>query len=660
MLTRSFHPSSWEEYFLSHPSHAEFNDNLPTLFESFDGSDTAISHFTTATSSPEIPFLIVDPVHNDIIQVHNFLTARGNLLHRHSTHMIHAAISTDPSIPLTVLPDKLFTPISLTTPATNTLLAATSIDALNSIPSGPPGADDTAPHIQLCSCIPVPPLLIDTLLAGAIPKPDHLFVAILEALTAYDATRPNPDTEGDDDDNASFTTQCLPLLHWLHAASHNQIPPTPTTPTLTASELSMSKQTHTHLLPGAVVPSTPVTTPGRTTTPGHTTTPLLTTTDTTLHQTEQADILSRIADAMENRSSSSKSFKALQPSLQTMILNMASDDHHQPAPSLPTTASDFFKSRSSAAAASFLETELHKLGVLTRISHALAHSLLSGKFTWDNLHTPSGLASSTVQGCNAALQSSSLAEAIVLDLKIQRHSLDDDTITKLTKQQIIFPSHLADMKHTFECLNGIVQVLLGPNAYIHHQIDSFIAHLRLNHHRLILRAQADKLFIARLMVCFDDRLNQWMTDCLHQPIHMVDSSLVDFPAIISQIRLSNFHYDLPPSIRAICPDRNFHTPTRPTNKRKIDQTPDDRAPKRTTIENHNPDTRWCIKTTESWNDFAGKFPLERPHVNGKRVCIRFLLRHFCFQDCPCYHGPIKTTTTSSALDTYMAKIRKSN
>ena len=105
-------PSSWKEFFLTHPEHLEFNDNLTTLFNSLDGSNSPpADHFAITSSSPQISFLLLEPVHLDILLcIHNFIFATSNLLHRITTHIIHASISKDPLITLTVNLSSLFTP----------------------------------------------------------------------------------------------------------------------------------------------------------------------------------------------------------------------------------------------------------------------------------------------------------------------------------------------------------------------------------------------------------------------------------------------------------------------------------------------------------------------------------------------------------------------
>ena len=654
MLNTPFNPTTWTEFFVNHPSHDEFNDNIPTLFSSFNDTQTITDCFSAASSTPQIPHLILEPIHKDIIIIHNFGTSQGNLLHRHTTHFVHASISSNVALPLTLNLTNLFhLHTSVPRPSITDLAAATSLQNIATITiDTAPNNNGTAPTIKLRNTIPIPPFLIDTIIQCPTPKPDHILLAVLHKIQAIDtATAAANNTNNNN--TQTLVTICTPLLHWLHAATNSNIQPVNSSPLLTPAETQISNTIHRQHLHLSTTPSTPLTTPQRTTT-----TPTIPTTPNL--QLDQTDVLSRLADALESRSSStSKSFASLAQSTKSLLLNMASPDHQNAAHTLPSTAYEFFKCKNTSQAIAYLEAELHSLNIFTKIPPPFAHSLLHGKFTWDSYHTPSGLAASTILPNDPQSTFTSTADIIILDLKSQRQNIDDETISKLSKQQVIFPSHFSDVRDTFTALNGIIQIIAGHESYIYNAIDTFIAQLTSSHQRLTYQASQDKYFIAKLMVSFDDRLNQWLQKCQYTPIQSVPAHLIDFAKILEHVHLNCFHYRLPNSIRTLV---STPEPFNHSRKRKADDPSDTPLlspppAKRTLIRNEHPDPRWAFLPNETWEDIKGKCTTERPRVQGKQVCTRFLLRHFCHQNCPCFHDKITSEHTAKAIDKHLQKIR---
>ena len=85
-------PANWKTFFLTHPTNPEFDDNIPTLFSTFDQNQSTGDCFKSAAATPQIPFLALDPVHLDVLLMHNFIASEGNLLHRNTSHFAHITI----------------------------------------------------------------------------------------------------------------------------------------------------------------------------------------------------------------------------------------------------------------------------------------------------------------------------------------------------------------------------------------------------------------------------------------------------------------------------------------------------------------------------------------------------------------------------------------
>ena len=154
---------------------------------------------------------------------------------------------------------------------------------------------------------------------------------------------------------------------------------------------------------------------------------------------------------------------------------------------------------------------------------------------------------------------------------------------------------------------------------------------------------------------------------LKESRNRLDNTLLKFSTIIRQIKLSQFHYFLPPSFKRLPDDSKTIESTDNQDIIKKIQGPslqqEDKCSvkqKKEADRNDNLNPIWKLKLNEDYAKvFAGKCLTDRPKMNNNFVCLCYHIRGLCFK---CYskasaHKPIKDRQLTTYMSYYVKKCR---
>jgi hypothetical protein len=159
------------------------------------------------------------------------------------------------------------------------------------------------------------------------------------------------------------------------------------------------------------------------------------------------------------------------------------------------------------------------------------------------------------------------------------------------------------------------------------------------------------------LFAIDTGINLWLESCEEAPMRdEVDDNLIDFSDILNQVKIRNFSYKLPPSIRQVVDSKGQHSNLQeksndghPKKKSKKNQE-DNQSVK---VENEGKIEKW-IPSQETYMKFfrnSGDALKNRPKIDDTIMCHRFHSRGYCFDNC----NNKKSHIPSSSLDPEMKK-----
>ena len=130
------------------------------------------------------------------------------------------------------------------------------------------------------------------------------------------------------------------------------------------------------------------------------------------------------------------SFAKLSDRVQKMIL-VAFSRGSVINPELNSKAATFFKLQNFSKVQQYLESYLKTNGIECTVPTAVANIWHQGVFLWTNTLTPSGFAISVISSKDIIFNQS-INEGILLDFST-KHEISKNSLTKLTKTQVIYP-----------------------------------------------------------------------------------------------------------------------------------------------------------------------------------------------------------------------------
>ena len=135
----------------------------------------------------------------------------------------------------------------------------------------------------------------------------------------------------------------------------------------------------------------------------------------------------------------------------------------------------------------------------------------------------------------------------------------------------------------------------------------------------------------------------WITKCTTKTKHCnVDDELVNFSDLHCSIKIRQFQFNLPPSIRShvsysnrcIPEDRNYRSGNRSGGDNKRNplgyRSGDDS--KRTPVQNSKRNHRWKLCDGDNYREvFSDKNIDKRPSLNGRHICTRWYIQGVCLK-----------------------------
>ena len=163
----------------------------------------------------------------------------------------------------------------------------------------------------------------------------------------------------------------------------------------------------------------------------------------------------------------------------------------------------------------------------------------------------------------------------------------------------------------------------------------------------------DDEFITKFLYCIDDRINEWLHECMRaKTVEETSLDLINFSSIITDIQLNKFVIFLPNSIKRLS--------KRPMeNQRNENEREDKRVRQNNQIKNDNLSKDWALKQGESWNKiFKGKIK-EGPMLEcGTYPCLKYQVKGICYDDCSFRASHINLKgQDASKTDTFIKNLR---
>lgn len=331
----------------------------------------------------------------------------------------------------------------------------------------------------------------------------------------------------------------------------------------------------------------------------------------------------------------SRSFKKLAKRHKQMLL-VASSQGNVTCTDLNQDGLEFFNQSSTLHAQIYLNSYLEARDIDCAISSALATILMHGSFTWSNAVTPSGLSASVISSKDV-LNNDTLYEGIVLDYSI-KHDISDDSLKKLTKTQVLYPTDIESMIQRLDALTALAELFFGETSLIFRGLDDLVYACK--KHKSLLRRKLclDDMFIPKLLYSVDDRVNQWLTQCSQRDsVDETSIELVQFTQIILKIQLNEFSCFLPPNIKKIVKDTNKKRDSTDSNisgGSSLTSSSKKTKQESVMVRNENVEEAWRLKRSENWNQTFRHKSKDAPILsNGAKACLKFHVKGFCFDDC---------------------------
>ena len=273
---------------------------------------------------------------------------------------------------------------------------------------------------------------------------------------------------------------------------------------------------------------------------------------------EQTSALEKLASINATKSSETKkSFAKLHDCQQKLILAASSVDGLQPADSATDFAKEFYKQTSAQNAKLYLQNTLRSaFKCNVHISLGFATAIYQGLFCWDTPDTPSNFNCFNLTK-PSPLKPSGWKEAMILDFKSnQSAGLNETDVKKVLKQHTIIPEDVTGLLHCLNNTRYFCEFFFGEDSLLTTSIKAIPEDMAENFDKYECQiAQQGVNLIAGILFTVSNCINAFLEECwLKESRNKVDDTLLNFSTIIRQIKLSQFHFFLPPSFKKISDD----------------------------------------------------------------------------------------------------------
>ena len=615
-------PNSWLEWILTRENAEEINrSSKQDLFEAFDTSKTEDEMKSALIRNPELVFMFKQNFGTNKINVFHHLSIVGGNFFNKQEH-VGMIQGVDENVTCVVTPDM---PQLLGTSTNNTSVpSADKIMTIESVNDYRNLKTSTKMKFPARNFIVIPPFMIYKL-NEAILQHDgdstQVLLAAVKVIKEFDEHVPQNMNEITLE-KANDT--CMDIVFWLYLASKGKIKSIPTVGCsnrevrkhfdtielqIKKNELEKRNSDQASMLDLSSSIQRPL--------------EIIATSSSSTQ-----DFLSKLTQLQSSaQDKSSHSFGKLSERTQKMLLIAASKGNVIPS-ELSDEAMAFFALSNFSKAQQFLESHLESKGIECSIPTALANLWLQGCFLWLNPLTPSGLAASVIASKDIIFNDS-LHEGILLDFST-KHEINKASLSKLTKTQVIYPSSIELTIERIEALLAFTELFFTEKSYLSQGLNDFLTMCKTNKSILRTKLHLDKMFIPKLLFSIDDRVNKWLIECGRvQSVEQTSLELVDFMAIMTDLKLNRYYCDLPENIKHIVKDTTADQPVHQDKKRKSN----DNSPTATIVSNDETNKDWKLQENESWHNWRHKTGKGPTLSCGAKPCLKFQVRGSCFSDC---------------------------
>ena len=623
-----FRSNNWRNFFHDNPENKASNETIDTLMELF-GQDTSLDDcLSNGIEEQNTIFMTKAPFSGDIAFLHHVSKIGGTRTSRDKKIFALVGVG-DSCYPAQLTKEALFEPFESKTP---TWAAISTADELTNIDNLPARSRKT-----LRPCMPLPPFLASALIDMGTASPNDLLIETLRRIKSFDQAI------GEDDSLPKASDHLQLIALWLWSVTIDDFPSVTTTPSTDRAIIEKSEEIHEKWL----LPTQTQVIPATNTQPSNALSQLAS------NVNEQTAILQQLNNLAEERSrekAKSKGLDAIHPSFKTMILAASSSDGTNPAQTPTPECTAFFNQKSAVhAKIHLLQTLTYSFGCTVDISVPLATALYHGNFLWDKPDSPNNFCS-LLFGKPSPLATTGAKEAMILHLKAEKGGgWSDKDLDKALRQAIAIPTTIDGMLHNISNFTAASRLFFGEDSTLTIGLNSWRPQISTNLISYESQSLNDNTFIASVLTSIDTRVNCWLQDCATKPFRCnVDDELVDFTDIQKAIRIRQFSFTLPPSIRS-------HISSSSKRQDPPSNLDDGREQKRQPIQNPKKNNRWKLRDGEDYREiFADKHIGKRPSWNGVNICPRWHIRGVCFSGCNLSetHREITDPELRRQMDTY--------
>jgi hypothetical protein len=364
-------------------------------------------------------------------------------------------------------------------------------------------------------------------------------------------------------------------------------------------------------------------------------------------QEEQNKILEKQVNHMINKENSSKNcVKNLHEATIKMILFASAMDNEEVPDNVTDSCKRFMNSKSVA----FVEQELNqqfKTRGMSKVSFTTGYTanMYAGSFLWSSGETPSNhspFAFSEVKPIKAA-EHKNHQQTLQLVLT-QGRGLTLDKIKASNKQEVSAPMNFNEMKEQVQMFTIANNIFFGDLSVGSQSLRALLRMMKNNKLTFKVRERTDEKFPTKFLFAVDSRFQLWLKDCRKATSqNKVNNSLIDFSALISNVLLSSFHMELPPTFAMKDPTPEpaatgkggGRRPDLEDDKREDGKKRKKEDKKCNLIKNKSPHKKICMLTNKIWViNFTNKHFDKRPKWTDKCImCPRWFLQKYCFSNC---------------------------
>jgi hypothetical protein len=516
------------------------------------------------------------------------------------------------AVPVIIEIDSIFVEASTDAPNFTRLSTIADKESFNSLEA----PDNLPQQFRQLPFILLPPFIWKTACQIKDKKPDSVFIEISKCIEDF-----IEDNQENNELNIVTKRMCSNIYTFLWAASKDEIPSVRTLTSVDERDIERwAALRHSHCIKK------------------HQDAPLP-------RQVNNNTEFNKIAEAIELQSatilastseSSKKGFGKLDKSTQNLILNAASPNKEIAAGSAPETCLDFYKQSSHGnARLHFIRTLKHSFKAQTEVSAGVITSIYNGGFTRSYDDSPSNFSTFSFPE-KKVFAKHAITDCIILQLKeVSGKGLSNDDVEAALKQGIEIPSSVDSMRYSIFNIAAASKFFFGEYSALSQALIKVHNHIVHNRTTYLSILYQDSMFIAKFLFAIDTRVNLWLESCEESSMRdEVDDDLINFFEILNHVRIRNFDYKLPPSIRKVMEngDKSDKTGKSPPHKKSKLSSGDDQQSDR--VLNKSKIDDWIVSQDIYNNVLRNNETLKkRPKIENTIMCHRFHSKGYCFENC---------------------------